>query len=261
MRVEADIRNALENHEFVLYYQPIVRLPAATIEAVEALLRWRHPTRGLLGPAEFIAIAESSGLIVPIGAWALRQACREVASWDEAGGRHQLGVHVNVSPAQFVDPDLSGIVEQALAGSGLEPCRLTLEITESLVIDGVDHAVEVLEGLRGLGVRVAIDDFGTGYSSLSSLRDLPVDLLKIDRSFVEGVDSSGSRADLTRRILELAGDFHLRAVAEGVEERGQLEALERMGCDSVQGFYFYKPLPPVELLPVLRAEQVAPAGQ
>ena len=255
MRIESDLRNALENHEFVLHYQPIVTLPTATIEGVEALIRWHHPTRGLVEPAEFISIAESSGLIVPIGAWALRQACREVASWGDLGAGFR--VSVNISPAQFADLELLHVVGEALATVGLEPSRLTLEVTESLLIDGVDHAVDVLEGLRALGVRVAIDDFGTGFSSLSSLRDLPVDTLKIDRSFVVGVDQDGPQADLARRILELAGIFHLHTVAEGVEDRTQLEALERLGCDSVQGFYFYKPLPAEALVPVLKGEWAA----
>ena len=252
MRMEADLRNGLENQEFVLHYQPIVALSSSAIEGVEALIRWNHPTRGMIAPAEFIPVAESSGLIVPIGAWVLRQACADVASW---GSRGDIRVSVNLSPAQFVDPDLVDVVCQALEASGLAPSRLTLEVTESVVIDGVAHAVDVLEHLRALGIRVAIDDFGTGYSALSSLRELPVDTLKIDRSFVVGVDRGGPRADITRRILELAGDFHLHTVAEGVEERGQLEALEDLGCDSVQGFYFYRPLPVEALLPVLRGEQ------
>ena len=257
MRMEADLRNAIENEEFVLYYQPIVAIPSAVIEGVEALLRWNHPTRGLITPDQFIPAAESTGLILPIGAWALRQACLDAGSWTGTGG--ELRVSVNISPAQFLDPQLADVVARALSGSGLDPSRLTLEVTESLLIDGMDHAVEVLEQLRVLGIRVAIDDFGTGYSSLSSLRDLPVDTLKIDRSFVVGVDRAGSSRDLTRRILELAGDFHLHTVAEGVEQRAELEALEQLGCDSVQGFYFYKPLPKEALLPVLKGEW-APVG-
>ncbi len=252
MRTEADLRSALENDEFVLHYQPIVDVSDGAIEGVEALVRWKHPRRGLVSPAEFIPATESTGLIVPIGAWVLRQACRDVQGWKGYPGAENLGLSVNLSTQQLADESLVETVCDALSVSGLDPRRLSLEITESMIMDDVTNTKDVLERFRSLGIRIALDDFGTGYSSLSMLRDLPIDTLKIDRSFVVGITSSDGHADLARRILDLAADFDLHTVAEGVEEREQLEILQQMGCGSIQGFYFYKPLPAADLSLILR---------
>lgn len=253
MRLEDELRSALQKDELVLYYQPIVDLASGLLDGVEALIRWQHPDRGLIGPIEFIPTAEATGLIVPIGEWVLRKACEELRRWGEEGDGLAPGLKmsVNLSAAQLADEHIVATVLGALTESGLEANRLTLEITESMIMNDIVHAVGVLQQLRDIGVQIAIDDFGTGYSSLSSLRQLPVDTLKIDRSFVQDVAHGGGQADLARRILELASDFDLHTVAEGVEDREQLEVLTQLGCDAVQGFYFYKPLPSDDLREVL----------
>ena len=253
MRIEDELRSALQNDEFLLYYQPIVDLTSGSIEGVEALIRWQHPDRGLVSPVDFIPTAEATGLIVPIGDWVLRTACREVQRWkDEHGVARDLKLSVNLSAAQLADEHVVATVSAALADSGLAADRLTLEITESMIMNDVVHAVDVLQQLRDLGVQLAIDDFGTGYSSLSSLRQLPVSTLKIDRSFVRDLAQGSAHSDLARRILELASDFHLHTVAEGVEEEAQLDVLRSLGCEAVQGFYFYRPLPAPDLMAALR---------
>lgn len=253
MRIEDDLRVALERDEFVLHYQPIVDLASGVIEGVEALIRWQHPERGLVPPGDFIPTAEATGLIILIGEWALRRACREVQQLSEDGAGRDLKLSVNLSAMQLAEPNLIAVVSAALSESGLDPTRLSLEITESMIMSDVVHAVAVLQAFRSMGVHVAIDDFGTGYSSLTSLRQLPVDTLKIDRSFVIDVAHDSSHADLARRILELASDFHLHTIAEGVEESDQVDILRSLGCEAVQGFYFYRPLPSSELAVTLRA--------
>ena len=240
MRLEAEMRSALDHDEFVLYYQPVVDLATGRARAVEALIRWNHPRRGVVGPGEFIATAESTGLIIPMGAWALRSACAEVQGWAASIGR-ELDLSVNISAVQLGDDQLTDTVATALAESGLPPYRLTLEVTESVVMDDVPRAIAALQSLRQLGVRIAIDDFGTGYSSLSVLRDLPVDVLKIDRSFVTGMTTDKTAATLARRILQLSDDFGLRTIAEGVERDDQVAALRQLGCGAVQGFLISRP--------------------
>ena len=247
MRTEAELHGALGNGELLLYYQPVVGAATGAIEGVEALLRWQHPRRGLLAPDEFIPAAESSGLIVPIGAWVLSSACQQLQQWRTHASVADLTLAVNLSRRQLCDDALIDTVSSALSASGLDPRLLTLEVTESVVMDDVPYAVSVMEQLRRLGVRIAIDDFGTGYSSLSALRDLPVDCLKIDKSFVAAIASNKGAADVTQRILQLASDFCLHTVAEGVEERAQLVVLQDLGCDSVQGFYYARPLPPDQM--------------
>jgi diguanylate cyclase (GGDEF)-like protein len=242
MRTEAELRHAVENGEFVLHYQPVINLSSGAIVGVEALIRWNHPERGLVSPGQFIPIAESTGLIVPIGAWVLQQACRQAQAWRADDLIADLSLSVNLTAPQLADEHLMDIVSDALELSGFDSGRLTLEVTESVIMDDLARAIEVLHRLRRLGVKIAIDDFGTGHSSLSALRDLPVDTLKIDRSFVIGIARSKKSADLVRRTLQLAADFGLHTVAEGVEEREQLEVLQGLGCDSVQGFYFHQPL-------------------
>jgi diguanylate cyclase (GGDEF)-like protein len=208
LKTESDLRKALERDELVVYYQPVVDIPTVTIQGVEALVRWNHPTRGILGPDKFIPVAEATGIIGAIGAWVLRQACRDIAAMDRADP--PLWVSVNLSALQLQDENLVDTVSQGLEDSGLEATRLTLEVTETVIMNDVPRSIQALTALRNVGVKIAIDDFGTGYSSLGALRYLPVDTLKIDRSFVIDLARDKASADLTRRTLQLAADFRLR---------------------------------------------------
>ena len=206
-------------------------------------MRWQHPVRGLVQPNEFIHIAEETGLIIPLGEWALNEACRQACEWPD-----DIRIAVNVSPVQFRSPGLSGAVLRAIETSGLAPERLELEITESIFLEGADATVMLLHGLRAHGVRIALDDFGTGYSSLSYLRSFPFDKIKIDRSFiVELLDSNGSAAAIVRAISDLAAAFGMETTAEGVEDEGQLTELRAHGCSSVQGYLFSIPVPADEV--------------
>ncbi len=254
MRIASELRRALDQHEFQVYYQPIVD-GAGTIDGAEALIRWNHPERGLILPGEFIGAAESSGIIVPVGEWMLRHACQEFATATQAvadGGR--LGLSVNLSIRQLSDPSLFDTVQSALANADLDPDRLTLEITESAIMENFENSVPVLTQLRNSGVKIAIDDFGTGYSSLSLLNEIPLDTLKIDRSFVTDIATRSEPARLIRAILLLAGDLGLHTVAEGVEVLDQHELLQELGCQASQGFYFAKPQPAAQLLQLLLRE-------
>jgi diguanylate cyclase (GGDEF)-like protein/PAS domain S-box-containing protein len=243
LQLEGDLRQAVEAGEFVLHYQPVVSLDAGRVVALEALVRWQHPTRGLLPPADFIPIAEDNGLIVQIGRWVLDTACRQARAWQEAHPELCLTVAVNVSPRQLADPALVDDVRRALANSGLAPETLTLEITERVLIDDTGGATARLGELKDTGVRLAIDDFGIGYSSLSALQRLPVDTLKIDKAFIDDV-TTGVEADaLVQAILRLARTFHLVTIAEGVERTDQVRRLEELGCDQIQGFCFSRPVP------------------
>jgi diguanylate cyclase (GGDEF)-like protein/PAS domain S-box-containing protein len=252
MQMELDLRRALDQSEFEAYYQPIVALPSRTIVGAEALIRWNHPQRGLVMPGEFIGVAESSGIIVQIGAWILHQACKEFETLTRGVACGQnLGLSVNLSTRQLSDPLLLDTVRSALANSGLEARRLTLEITESAIMVDVPNTFRVLTELRSFGVKIAIDDFGTGYSSLSLLSEIPVDTIKIDQSFVTNVAKRPEPGRLIRAIQSLASDFGLRTVAEGVEDLDQLEALEGLECQAAQGFYFARPQPATQLAELL----------
>jgi diguanylate cyclase (GGDEF)-like protein/PAS domain S-box-containing protein len=244
----ADLRRARPGEQFVLHYQPSLDLATGDVVGVEALVRWEHPTRGLLQPEAFIWAAEETGLIVGLGRWVLAEACRAAARWRaEVPGASTLGLSVNVSARQLQQPGLVDDVRRALAGSGLDAGALTLEITETVLAERGDDAAAVLDGVKALGVRLALDDFGTGYSSLSRLQYLPVDELKIDRSFVQSIDSGADRAALVRAIVELGRALELTTVAEGIEHAGQVAALQRVGCRLGQGFHFARPLAAVEL--------------
>jgi EAL domain-containing protein (putative c-di-GMP-specific phosphodiesterase class I) len=207
---------------------------------VEALIRWHHPTRGVVEPGQFIPIAEKSGLIVPIGRWVLEEACRQAAAWHAAG--RTLGMSVNVSAVQLDRDELIDDVRNALDRSGLDPGDLTLEITETTLMRDADATAGRLASLKALGVRVAIDDFGTGYSSLAYLRQFPVDALKIDRSFISGIASSKASAALIHTLVQLGKTLSIETLAEGIEESTQLKALQRESCDQGQGFLFARPL-------------------
>jgi diguanylate cyclase (GGDEF)-like protein len=259
LRTEADMRCALERDEFVVYYQPVVDLSTVAIQGVEALVRWNHPQRGFLGPDKFIAVAEATGIIGAVGAWVLRRACLDIAGIATNGAGPPLWLSVNLSALQLEDDNLVATVSEALEESGLDASRLTLEVTETVIMNDVPRSIHALTALRKVGVKIAIDDFGTGYSSLGALRYLPVDTLKIDRSFVTDLARDRPSSDLTRRTLQLAADFHLRTVAEGVEEVVQLEILRGFGCDSVQGFLFAKPQPLADIVKLLATGLRLPA--
>jgi diguanylate cyclase (GGDEF)-like protein len=257
LALESDLRSAIDRNELELHYQPKVDILSNRVRSAEALVRWRHPERGLVPPNAFIPIAEETGLILPIGEWVLRAACRQVREWIDAG-LPPVRVAVNLSPQQFRHADLHAVVKSALADAGLEPGFLELELTESSVMHDPKESTATLERLSQMGVHISIDDFGTGYSSLSYLRRFPLDKLKIDRSFVRDLMSSRDDASIVKAIISLAHNLRLRVVAEGVETREQLEFLRDLGCDQYQGYYCSPAVPPakfVELLQRLRAER------
>ena len=242
VELEAELREALGvgREELVLAYQPIVDIATRRISSFEALVRWRHPRRGLVSPAQFVPLAEESDLILRLGRWVLETACREAARW-QAPGRH-VGISVNVSGRQLDDPSLLGDVRHALDDSGLDPQCLTLEITETVIMRDSTSTLTRLRELKALGVRVAIDDFGTGYSSLAYLQRFPVDVLKIDKAFVDQVARGGNDAAIARTIVALAEMLHLRTVAEGIEHEEQRAGLQMLGCQLGQGYLFARPL-------------------
>jgi diguanylate cyclase (GGDEF)-like protein len=244
LELKADLQVALENGEFEVYYQPIVDLTDRRISSVEALLRWHHPTRGLITPTKFIPLAEQTGLILPIGRWILLQACHEVARWQRRyPGTAPKHVSVNLSVMQLLDPGLVEDIADALAQSGLDPSSLTLEITESMLLAKTTQTMQTLLQLKALRVKIAIDDFGTGYSALSYLRHFPVDVLKIDRSFVQELLVSATSRSLVAAVIDLARRLDIDTVAEGIENEGQFTELNTMQCTAGQGYLFSIPLP------------------
>jgi diguanylate cyclase (GGDEF)-like protein len=257
LELEADLRAALARGEFRLVYQPIVALADGRIEGVEALARWDHPLRGTVSPADFIPLAEETGIIVPLGRWVLGEACRQARAWADAGLGDAPGaaltVTVNVSGRQVYDPAFVDDVRAALAAAGVDPRRLVLELTESVMIDRPELALERFTALKAVGVRLAIDDFGTGYSALSYLQRFPIDVLKIDRSFVDGLRKGGPQGSLARTIVALGQALSLRTVAEGIEDAAQRAALHEVGCPLGQGFLFARPLEPAAVAALLDA--------
>jgi diguanylate cyclase (GGDEF)-like protein/PAS domain S-box-containing protein len=252
-----ELRNADVSRDFVLHYQPQVDLKTGAIFAVEALIRWRHPRYDLAPPARFIPVAEESGLIVPIGDWALREACRQNKAWQRAG-LPPISIGVNVSARQFRENHIVCAVAEALAESGLEPQYLELELTESLVMQDVDRAVETMKELRALGVRLSIDDFGTGYSSLSALKRFPVERLKIDRSFIQNLPDDEGDCAVAAAVISLGQKLNLRVIAEGVDTEEQVAFLRENHCDEMQGYHFSRPVE-AEAIPALLGAR-APAG-
>jgi EAL domain-containing protein (putative c-di-GMP-specific phosphodiesterase class I) len=235
--LQHDLRSAVENGELTLHYQPQA-LIGGEIVGFEALLRWHHPSRGNVPPNVFIPLAEESGLIITIGEWVLREACREAASWPRP-----LHIAVNLSPIQFRHGDLAGLVHSILLDTGLSPGRLELEITEGVLIGDFSRAVSILRRLKTVGVRIAMDDFGAGYSSLSYLQSFPFDTIKIDRAFISNVDCNPQSAAIVRAVIGLARGLSVPVVAEGVETRDQLAFLAREACDEVQGYLVGRPAP------------------
>ena len=245
--LDRSLRKALENHELELFYQPLVQVRSRRATGVEALLRWRHPERGMIGPDIFIPLAEQNGLIVQIGRWALNEACRQAREWQQQG----LGLEfmaVNLSPKQFVDQNVVELVRTALEDSGLPATMLELEITEGALMTSAGQGEQTLHELKSLGVGIAIDDFGTGYSSLAYLRRFPLDRLKIDKSFLAGVPEQAEDNQLVTTILDMAANMHLEVVAEGVETEAQWRFLQSRGCGMCQGYLFARPMPASELV-------------
>jgi EAL domain-containing protein (putative c-di-GMP-specific phosphodiesterase class I) len=259
--LRAELKTAIEAEELTLAYQPIFDLRTDTIAGYEALLRWEPASRGVVPPGTFIPVAEDSGLIVPLGRWVLQRACCDAVGFQRATpGAEPRTVAINVSARQLQRVEIVDEVRHALRSSGLEPSCLLLEITESLMIDNVDLAIERLDALRQLGVRVALDDFGTGYSSLNNIRRLPIDFLKIDKHFIDSVDGDDKDSELTAAIIEMARVLDLDCVAEGVERPEQCERLKQLGCGFGQGFLLAGPMNAAALQELLEAPTLALAG-
>jgi len=254
LSLENELRSALANREFVLYFQPQVHIHNSEICGMETLIRWNHPSKGMQYPDQFIDTLEETGLIVPVGEWILKESCRLVAGWLQAG-LPPIKVAVNISARQFTDPGFLRSVEKTLAATGLPTEHLELEITESMVMGNMEESFELLQKLRDLGVTLSIDDFGTGYSSLSYLKSLPVDILKVDRSFVMDIPSSQSDMEITAAIIAMAHKLQLKVVAEGIENPEQHQFLNQNGCDYGQGYLFAKPLTQKELIELLNAQR------
>jgi EAL domain-containing protein (putative c-di-GMP-specific phosphodiesterase class I) len=255
LELTGELGDALAREELVLDYQPLVELGGGAIAGFEALLRWQHPTRGRLAPDRFIGLAESTGLIVPIGAWVVRSACAQLRRWQDAHpSAEQLEISVNISAHQLVDGELPAVVRGALHDAGIAPHRLTLEITEGLLVEDGERMQLQLRELRQIGVGLAVDDFGTGYSALSYLRSFPLDVLKIDRSFVAGIDHDPDRARLVRDIVEMAHNLGLTVVTEGIEEPGEATLLRDLRSDYGQGYWFSRPVDPATIDRLLSGE-------
>jgi diguanylate cyclase (GGDEF)-like protein len=254
LELESDLRHALERGEFLLHYQPKVELTTGLISGTEALLRWNHPLRGLVPPMEFVPLAEETGLIAPIGEWALATACARNKAWQDQG-LTKMSIAVNLSARQFADPMLLPKLTRIIHDSGLDPSSLELEITESMVMTHGENAVAVLESLKLLGVQIAIDDFGTGYSSLAYLKRFPIDTIKVDRSFIRDLPADSGDRKITRAIIAMAHSMKLKVVAEGVETADQLTFLRAQHCDAVQGYFLHRPLPEEEVAQVLEANR------
>jgi diguanylate cyclase (GGDEF)-like protein len=257
--LHGDLRHALQNGELTVHYQPLLNLKTQTIESFEALARWNHPTRGLVGPDEFIPIAEATGLIIDIGRYVLREACHQTMQWRALPGHHDLCIGVNVSSHQLHDTQFVADVETALHDTRLPPTSLILELTETTLLSDTSLVQERLDALKHLGIRISLDDFGTGYSSLAYLRTFPIDFLKIDQSFVnelgQGLDDQGLA--MVRSIINIGHDLKLGVVAEGIEQPAQLDQLRDAGCNTGQGYLFAHALPP-EQIPQLLTQYTQP---
>ena len=252
--MEKSLERALANEEFEVFYQPKVQISDERIVGMEALVRWRHPDLGLISPAQFIPVAEETGLIVEIGRWVLQRSCRDAVQWQK-DGLPAIVMAVNLSPRQFRDPNLFQDVLGALAESGLQPQNLELELTESMLMENADESVKTLRALKERGIKISIDDFGTGYSSLAYLKRFPIDALKIDRSFINEVNTNPDDASIATSIILMGRALRLKVIAEGVETRNQLSFLRVMQCDQVQGYLFSPPVPEPKARELLIASQ------
>ena len=258
LALESALRHAVERQELELHYQPKIDLRSGRVTGVEALVRWRHPQRGLLSPDRFIPLAEEIGAIVPMGLWTLRHVCERIKAWQSLPGG-AVPVAVNLSASQFHQPTLPGDLAALLQQTGIAPQMLEIEITESMVMHDPDSALAVMESIRDMGSRLAIDDFGTGYSSLGYLKRFPIDRLKIDRMFIRDLPHNAGDIAITRAVIAMAHSLRMSVVAEGVEEESQYELLRREGCDEYQGYYCRPPLPETDLLKFLAEERSQPA--
>ncbi len=241
LALERDLRKALEQRQFVLHFQPVADLASGRLTGAEALIRWRHPSRGLVAPDRFIPIAEETGLILPIGDWVLRAACRQLRACRRLGAA-PLTMAVNLSPRQFLQPDLARHFAELVAQEGVEAGAIELEITEGTAMHDAEAAITTLRELVSYGFHIAIDDFGTGYSSLAYLKRFPIDKLKIDRSFVTDIPGDANDAAIAGAVIQMAASLGLKVVAEGVETRAQRDFLAERGCDFLQGYWYAKPL-------------------
>jgi diguanylate cyclase (GGDEF)-like protein len=257
LELKDDLHRGIELRQFVVYYQPIVDIGTNRVHGLEALIRWKHPVHGMISPLDFVPLAEETGMIRALGDWVLRTACEATRGWQLEPGHdgERLTIGVNLSARELHEPGLVDCVAAALHGSGLAPEDLTLEITESVLMNDTDAAIARLRELKALGVRLAIDDFGTGYSSLSYLKHLPVDIVKIDKEFVDDIARGPQEAALAGTIVALSETLHLKTVAEGIEDADQLRALRRLGCDYGQGYLFAKPMPAEETGALLRGDR------
>nr|WP_225941920.1 EAL domain-containing protein [Sporosarcina limicola] len=251
--MENELRKAIELEQFHIHYQPKISFFREEINGMEALVRWQHPELGLISPERFIPLAEDNGFIIQLGEWVMRRSCAQNKKWQQQGLPF-LRVSVNVSVKQLMEPDFVTKVETILMETGLESCWLEIEVTESTFVD-VDDATSILEEIRSLGIRISIDDFGTGYSSFSYLKQLPVDTLKIDRSFIEDIDTNEESKAIVKAVLTIAETLGMDVIAEGVETREQLAVLHEDGCSQAQGFLFSKPLTEDEFEVYLRNSQ------
>jgi EAL domain-containing protein (putative c-di-GMP-specific phosphodiesterase class I) len=258
--VEAELRLAIQRDELTVHYQPIIDLRTDQVVGFEALARWRHPTRGLVLPVDFIALAEESDLIVMLGETVLEKACRQAQAWRRRWPEQNLVMSVNLSPRQFLDPNLAQKIASVLRRTRLEPCALELEITESSVMDRSETSLRVLEQLRALGVRLVLDDFGTGYSSLAYLRHLPLDTIKIDRSFVTDLDVQDPNVGIVRAVVSLAHGLGISVVAEGIETDEQARRLRDLGCDLGQGYTWAHPSDPAKTAAIVASRLAAAAA-
>jgi EAL domain-containing protein (putative c-di-GMP-specific phosphodiesterase class I) len=259
VKLESDLHEALALRQFELYYQPKVDTATGAIHGAEALIRWRHPQRGLVAPGEFIPLAEACGLIDSIGEWVVREGCRQARAWQLEGLPH-LRIAVNLSAFQFRHGNLLQVIREALQAADLERRLLEVEITESALMSDPEESVTILEQLSRMGVVVSVDDFGTGYSSMSYLRRFPIDKLKIDRGFIAELISRADDASIVRAIVSLAHSLHLKVVAEGVETEEQLSLLKSLGCDQYQGFCFSPAVPAPQFATLLRESQLTAAA-
>lgn len=259
VQLEIALRQAVNNDEFVLHYQPQVDLRDGHLSGIEALLRWQHPERGLIGPNEFVPLAEQTGLILPIGRWVLTEACRQFKQWHDQGwggaAKASLNAAINISGQQFRQGDFVSELARVLEQTGVDPQLLELEITESIVMDAGDHITKMLYEIKDMGVRLAIDDFGSGFSSLSYLKHFPIDTLKIDKEFVRNLPGDRDDVAIVHAILELAFSLDMQVVAEGVENVEQLQLLRRSGCHAAQGFLLGYPVGAEELLHIISDEK------
>jgi EAL domain-containing protein (putative c-di-GMP-specific phosphodiesterase class I) len=242
LKIETQLRGALARHEFVLHYQPKASLVSGEITGFEALLRWQHPTHGLVPPLQFISVLEDTGLIVSVGEWVVRTVCEQIRAWQNRG-LSLYPVSVNLSARQFQQHDLDSCVGKTLQTTGIDPRLLEFELTESILMKEAETTANALQNLKAFGVQISMDDFGTGYSSLAYLKRFPLDVIKIDRAFIRDVTTDPDDATIAVAMIKLAHSLGLKVVAEGVETRAQLDFLIKHGCDEMQGFYFSRPLP------------------